>query len=560
MKVFLSLTGLYLKSFYNLPGKAAKGTKFDPKAALKTLGIGLLVLLVVGQMGFLFGASNMATYEALAPLGLQGIVLLNVAVIATILTLAIGFLTALSTYFMNDMELQFLAMPIKPRELFAAKFAAIYVSEAAISIFFVATALVIFGIKEAPHPLFYIWGFKAALLLPLPALAISYLIQIPLMGFARFLKNKQTILVVGGVIGLVMALGFNIYYQTMLGRLQDPAWIAANMAGPDALLTKLGRSYPPAYLTWRALSAPASWDAVLSLLGLAAVCVAGPALVILGLSGRYAKSLVGFNESHIKKLGAGADAFLRAKLVKRPAFLSLVARELRMMNREPMYMLNGPFIIVLMPVILGIMVVVQRDAFLGDPDMAGLLAMMQGGAGAIVAALSGVFLGSATSITCTSLSRDAKALPYLKSLPISAGRYMLAKLVHGLAFAAFGSAMGVGLVAYALRLGLGDIAAAFGAALAMGALLNLGGLWLDTANPRLRWDNPIAAMKQNPNAVIAIFGAMGLAGGGSYLAFTTGMSTGAFALWFGLVPAAAFVALLLPYPRYAARRLAAIEV
>jgi ABC-2 type transport system permease protein len=560
MKVFLSLTGLYLKSFYNLPGKAAKGTKFEPKAALKVLGIGLLVILVVGQMGFLFGASNLATYEALAPLGLQGIVLLNVAVIATILTLAIGFLTALSTYFMNDMELQFLAMPIKPRQLFAAKFAAIYVSEAAISVFFVATALVIFGIKEAPHPLFYVWGLMAALLLPLPALAISYLIQIPLMGFARFLKNKQAILVVGGVIGLVMAVGFNIYYQTMLGRLQDPAWIAANMAEPDALLTKLGQAYPPAYLTWRALSEPASLAAILSLLGLAAVCLAGPALVILGLSGRYAKSLVGFNESHIKKLGSGADAFLRAKLVRRPAFLSLVARELRMMNREPMYMLNGPFIIVLMPVILGIMVATQRDAFLSDPDMAGVLAMLQGGGGAIIAALSGVFLGSATSITCTSLSRDAKALPYLKSLPLSAGRYMLAKLVHGLVFATLGSAMGVGLVAYAVRLSFVDGAAALGASLAMSALLNLGGLWLDTANPRLRWDNPIAAMKQNPNAVIAIFGAMGLAGGGGYLAFTTGMGTGAFALWFGLVPAAAFVLLLLPYPRYAAKRLAAIEV
>ncbi len=560
MRVFLSLTALYLKSFYNLPGKRAPGAKARPKELLKALGIGLLALLVVGQIGAIFVVTNMAMYEALAPMGLQGLVLLNMAVLATVLTLAVGFLTALSTYFLNDMELQFLSMPIKPRELLGAKFAAVYLSEAAVSVFFIASAMVIFGIKEAPHPLMYLWGVIAGLLLPMPALALSYFIQIPLMSVARFLKNKQTILFIGGLLGLAIALGFNLYFQSTLSRIGDPAWIAERVAGPDSLLARLGGAYPPALFTWRALSDPASPQALGSMALMLILCMAGPALVIFFLSDAYAKSLVGFNEARIKKLGAaGADAFIRAKLKRGPVFLSLVKREITLMNREPMYLLNGPFLIVLGPLIIGIMMVAQKDAFLNDPDMAGVLALLGKGGGAIVAGLAGAFLGSGTSISCTSLSRDAKALPFLKSLPLSAGSFMLAKLAHGLLFAVLGSAMGAGLSGYALGLSASDLAAALTVAIGLSFLLNLGGLWLDTANPRIKWDSPMAALKQNPNSVIAILAAMGLAGAGGFAAFALGLSTWVFAFWFGILPLLAFALLLLPYPRYAAKRIAALE-
>ncbi|TFG83253.1 MAG: hypothetical protein E4H20_05940, partial [Spirochaetales bacterium] len=418
MSVFLSLAKLYLKSFYNLPGKKTPGDKADVKSILKTVGVAVLVVLVVGDIGFLFVATNMVMYDALAPVGLQGILLLNVAVMATVLTLVVGFLTALSTYFLNDMELQLLSMPIEPRALFGAKFTAVYVSEAAFSLFFMASAMIIFGIKEHPHPLMYLWGTMAGLLLPLPALAAAYFIQVPLLSVARFLKNKQTILLVGGVLGLFMALGFNFYYQSALAHVADPEWVARNMAGPDSLIARMGQAYPPALFTWRAMSYPATVDAVLSVLALAATCLVLPVLAFLVLPKAYANSLIGFNETHLKKLDtAASSAFIASRLRKRPAFWSLVKREVNMMNREPIYMLNGPMIIVLMPLIFGVMIAVQGDTLLSDPDMAGIMAMLKGGSGAAIAGLVGVFLGSGTSITCTALSRDAKALPYLKSLP-----------------------------------------------------------------------------------------------------------------------------------------------
>jgi len=364
----------------------------------------------------------------------------------------------------------------------------------------------------------------------------------------------------GGVLGLVFALGFNVYYQRMMVKLGGPAALAAMVGGADSMVARIGSAYPPAAFAWRAMSEPASGRAVLSMLGLIGSCVALPALALLLLSGAYVRSLVGFNEAHVKKLTrAGADAFIARRIRAGSPFAGLVAREINMMNREPMYLLNGPFVVVLMPVIIGVMLAVQKDAFLSDPDMAGVLAMLGSGQGAAIAGLVGAFMGTSTSIACTALSRDAKALPFIKSLPVSPRSYMLAKLCHALVFAAFGVAVGVGLMAFVLRLGVVDALAAAAAALALSILLNLAALWLDTANPRLSWDNPIAAMKQNPNSVIAILGCMGLLVGAGFLVFKFSMGTGELALWFGALPFAASAALLGPYLRFAERRVSALE-
>jgi ABC-2 type transport system permease protein len=346
----------------------------------------------------------------------------------------------------------------------------------------------------------------------------------------------------------------------MMMRFQDPAALAGSIASPESLVTRIGEAYPPALLAWKAMSAPATAGAFVSALALIAVCTAGPALVVLLLSGAYAKSLVGFNESYIRKLSRdGAQRFITRRIRSGSVFLAMVKREVTLMNREPMYLLNGPFIIVLLPVIIGIMLLVNGDAMFADPDMAGLSALVSGGFGAVLAALVGTFMGSSTSIACTAVSRDAKALPFIKSLPVKAGTYMLAKFAHAAMFGVFGSMVGVGLIGRALGLDALGLAAGLTVSLSLSTLLNLGGLWLDTANPRLDWDNPIAAMKQNPNAVIAILGTMGVAGGVGYLAFITGMQPGAFALWFGAVPAIVSGVLLVLYPRFAEKRLAQME-
>jgi ABC-2 type transport system permease protein len=554
---FPSLLKFYVLSLY-APARgapAAAAAKPSAKKVAKTLGIALLAILLTADVGSIFVAMNLSMYEALKPAGLQGLLLLNASITASALVLVLGFLTALSTYYMSQADSGLLALPLRGRSLLGAKMALVFLSEFAFAFFLILVASAIYAIKEAPPASFYLGALLTAASIPLLPLAAIYLVLIPLVTSLRPLRSKNAVMIIGGVVGMAFALLFNVYIQGATARMGDSAWVLAHFAGPDALLARAGLAYPPAFLAWRSMSSGglSSLGYGLANLGLG---LGAAALVALALGDAFARSLLGFDEVRVKRIAA-TKAFIDRSFTGRRPLVALLLREILLMNREPIYFINGPFVILLMPVFMAIALLTQKDA------IGALLAQAGGfkdGPGAMLAAAAfGAFLGSSTSICCTAISRDAKALPYLKALPLRYRDLALAKFLHGLAFALFGAL--VGGLAPALLLGLPPLeaAGAFFLAIAFSAFSCIAGLWLDTANPRLSWDNPTAALKQNPNSSILIVGAMALlAALGALSALLPWGKLAFFSLYFAAF-AGLTAASLAVYPRYAERRIAEIE-
>jgi len=525
----------------------------------KTVGIAALAVFVVADICGVYGYMNWATYTALKSAGMQGLMLLNATITAALLVFVVSFLTALSTYCASKADTNMLALPIKGRDLLGAKMAMVYLADFALAFLLIAIAALIYAIREAPPIGFYFGALLTALTVPLIPLAVIYLILVPLMIATRPLRNKNAVMIAGGIIGTAFALAFNFYIQSATSRMEDSSWVLANFAGPDAILARIGQAYPPAFLAWKSMTAISLLGPFCALANFA-LGLGATSLVALALGKAYAKSLLGFGEQRIKRVRA-TRSFMVRSFRARPALRSLFLRELRLMNREPVYFMNGPFVIVLMPLILAIGVIIMGQNHNAMHDLGPFLSSWKSQPWAMLASAAfGAFLGSSTSITCTALSRDAKALRYLKALPLNYRDFMLAKFLHGLAFAIFGSFVGGAGCATVLGLGLLDAAGAFLIAIAFSSFACIAGLWLDTANPRLDWDNPIAALKQNPNAMIFILGVMGLiAALGVVTAFIPWGKLGFFALYFGGFGAAT-AAMLAAYPRYAQKVIENIEV
>lgn len=337
--------------------------------------------------------------------------------------------------------------------------------------------------------------------------------------------------------------------------MNDNAWILEHFAGPEAFLARVGLGYPPAFLAWKAmfvggLSSLGFGAANLALGAAAVACVA------LCLGGPFARSLLGFDEQRVKRIAA-TKSFISRRFRRRRPLLALILREVRLMNREPVYFINGPFIILLMPIILAVMAIVQKGRL--NALLLQAAAFKEGPGAMLAAAAFGAFLGSSTSICCTAVSRDAKALPYLKALPIPYRDYALAKFLHGFAFAFFGALVGGGGATALLGLPAMESLGAFLLALAFSAFTCIAGLWLDTANPRLAWDNPTAALKQNPNSSILIVGVMALLGAlGALTAFLRWDKLAFFIAYF-IIFAVLAAAALAVYPGYAEGRIAEME-
>ncbi|MFQ3547838.1 MAG: hypothetical protein SNJ56_05820, partial [Termitinemataceae bacterium] len=320
MKQYSALVRLYLISFFSFSLKPRKiGSKRDIKSFLKIFFFSLIFIGLLADFAFIFITINTSVYKSLVYLGIPYFLFFNSALTITALSLIFGFTSALSSYSLGAQEQLLLSLPISPRIFLAAKMTAIYCMDVFLSIFFMVCSLIVFGLNNASTPLLYIYGIVIAFLLPLPAVAVSYLIQVPLFSVFSFLRNKQFLMILGGIIGLCFAIAFNVYMQSMFTNQDNLQWIAEQVAGPKAPVSVLGNYYPPAVLSMRALQNTGNINGFLSLLTLFVICLIPPLCVTLALGSLYVASLPGFSESFIKKLSQRERrSFFHAAFQKKP--------------------------------------------------------------------------------------------------------------------------------------------------------------------------------------------------------------------------------------------------
>ena len=566
MKVFFRLVKIYLASVFNFKNfktqiqkRKKKGDQTVTKnSKAKMLGMAILFLFVFAEFLFIFGFLIFGLYGTAKAVNNISILFEVTALLISFISLLFGSMLTISTYYIGEIEEQFLSMPIKPRTLFASKFFANSVNSLITSFAFFAVLMGIYGYMESPPFMFYISAVICALVIPLPMISVCYFFNILIMRFTRVFKNKNVIMAVNGILGMALALGFNYIIQSSSG--SDPEVLYKMVESKAAAFRNFGSYYPPLKLVGYILSEPTSVLSFLYILLLVAFCSALPALVIGFMSKLYTESLIGFNEKSIKKLEAKqVSSFLHKNIKKSSPFMAYVKREFRMMNRTPVYLLNGPFSIIFMPILLIVISIAKGLNLNNIPP--NIIDFMQGNAGFVITGLAAGFLGSMTNIADTALSRDAKFIPFIKSLPVDIAVYMYAKLAHAMIFALFAIVIGVSFAGFIFKFGLIHIVLSSLVALCFSALVNLVSLFLDTAHPKLHWDNPVAAMKQNTNVLFIMFFNMIILALSAVVVFLSMNSyLWLILIYFCGIPAAVIAVLNKPYGIYAENKIASIEL
>ena len=479
---------------------SAVGSTGENTSIVKT-GLFILFLIYIGGCFIvLFRTLTVNLYKSLQPLGMQQLIF-EIEITALFAFLFISnFLLTLSTYFIGSIEQALRAMPIPSRIFFAAKFLAHCLPAMIISISFFGITAVTYGRYEHPPAAFYAMALIGAVFFPLPIIGLCYLIHIGVMRMTKIFKQRRFVMMITGLLGIAMALGINYFVQSV-NMLRDVPDLAGTLSRYRQSISALIHYLLPVHFFADSLAAGSFSAAAGSFIPFIATCIVVPAAVIGLLSSLYEKTLDGFDDHTLKRLTASETVnLIRSKFARRSIFTALLLREIRMMNREPAYLLNGPFTIILLPLIYGIMHL--TGSLYLPPETA---AFMRGSAGVLIAGVCGAFLGSAGGVAATAVSRDAKNLSMIKSLPLSTKQYMQAKLVHAMLFAGVGACIGTGGIALLFSLKPLTVAAALIIALSLALFCNLLALMLDTVHPKLHWDTPAAAVKHNLNNIIMLF-------------------------------------------------------
>ena len=411
-------------------------------------------------------------------------------------------------YFSTDID-RLLPLPLRGREIAAAKFSAAYKMENVMQFILILACTIGFGLAT-DMPL---WRWPIAILLGLTLSLIPMLycaiLGILLMAFTRVVKSRDTVRKIS-VVFMLVVFALMALALTTLKKVDVDSWIV-NAASQDIPFVRIMNVV---FFENALLVEFLNDGAVLPILLSAVLHLVILAIFLLVADRFYINSVSRLGEgTHRKKSTAHADRALQNALMKRSAFRSYVSKEWKILRRTPVFFTNCILITWIWPVfvvIAGVMTGTDmapgaiRDR-IGDGESGFALAVM-------IAAFAAPFImGAMNSLGSNAFSREGKHYEVLQFLPVPVRTQWNAKAAIGIVVSFLGTApfflfFGIYGAVPVLQLILYILIAA-----AASVAVTYMGMLLDSVNPKLVWEDALSALRENYNTFFCMAIAIGIA-------------------------------------------------
>lgn len=452
----------------------------------------VILLFALVMFGFSMVLMTFGMYDALSEVGIQDIILPFVFGATCVVVFIFGIFYVVSTmYHAKDIDM-LRALPLKPFQILGAKFVTLVIYEYILEAYILLPVLVGFGIKSGAGISYIIYALLLLLATPTIGLSIASLIVMIVMRFTSFGKNKQVFNFVGSILILALALGLNFGMQK-LGNISQEQ-IAAIMSGQSSIVSVVSNIFPGVIFASQALLESSSLAGLGNLVLYLACCAAGIAVFLGAGQLLYFKGVIGITESAAKRKGVQD---IRKETLKTSSTSAYLKKEFRMLVRSPIGFMQCVLTNIMWPVLIAIMFF-SGDGLDGIKQL--LVAADPKFVIMILVGMSAV-ISSTNPTASTSISREGKAFYISKYIPLAISKQLSAKIITGFVLSVFGTII-ICVMAAVLGLSIVDAAIALLLGLAVGAVLSVAGVLIDSAHPKLEWMNEQQAIKQNLNVLL----------------------------------------------------------
>jgi ABC-2 type transport system permease protein len=559
MSKFLALLRAGLKSNFGL--SLVRYRIFKQKKDLWLMPVIALGFLGIGPLFYYYLKLIRSIYELLQPMHQQYALLTLGFLAGQLFILLFGLFYVISAfYFSKDLEI-LIPLPVRPFQVMMSKFGVILVNEYLTVALLVLPVLVYFGILARAGVMYWVEAALIYLFLPVIPLALVSLIIIVLMRFVNLGKKKDALIVVGSIFLIVMAMTLQFWLNRSTGEVPDSQAVVKFFASPDSLLNQVGSRFPPSIWATKALAGGFSASGVLHLFLFAGTSLLLLVGMVAGAEALFYRGLVGLGESGRRRSLSRADISRRVSSGRRPV-RAVLAREWRLMNRTPIFLLNGVLTVVIIPVVILLM----ATAGSSQSGLTVLIKLINSTQILGVVLASAGFMticGTLNGTSSSTFSREGGQFWISKVIPASAREQVTAKFLHSYFIALLGVAAASAVLILQFHIRLAPFAIALALALAASFVLTAVGMAIDLARPLLDWTNPQKAIKQNLNVLLAFLADIAIL---TILAFLCigmgklGLGGGSILVFLGLVLVGLSAAAWLFLVKFAEKRYPAIEI
>lgn len=507
MRGYLRITKLLLGLAFRkgLPGKRSPRTML----AGSIIASAILSACIAVGMGFI-GA-------AIADLGspsLTAIVMGYLILGDFMLTLVFGTLTIMSyLYFSRDSEF-FLSLPVGSNAVLCSKLTVIYIEEALVSAILVLPGSVVLGAVTGQTAMFYVVALIAVAFVPLAAVLLGGIVSVPLSYIAGFFRNR------GAVAAVLMLV---LFAALMAAYMIVPNVMSSSLAGgatDDVVAVLEGTFMAALYVVYplfclaRAgtlsgglVAGNAAASAAVDLAIFFGTIVA-LAAILLPLSALFYKRSILRQSEH-----AGGSSAKKGDYVRSGVLGSLVKKELKTLLRNASFAFQCLAGCVLSPVMcVFAMMVTGMDSTeaageqIGETAPEFIFVIIW----PMCVFLVVLMLGSLNLTALTSVTREGKTFIYSKLIPVPYSVQITAKRISAILPASISAVVSLICmsVTTGITVGIADPLSILTALLLFAAAIVLSTefyIYRDLKKPRLDWNTPREAVKNNSATLLPMF-------------------------------------------------------
>ena len=490
MKQLISLTKTLLRSnnrFFNLD--------IEDKNSLYYI---LAFILTITSLAWVMvGYATYCAYQAFAKVDNQNL-LLSVSLIAiSFITLVSSIIYIISVfYFSNDIDL-LIPMPIKSYKILTAKFLVVLIYQYIIDFFVLIPVWFIYGFEMKLGIMYYIYGAVIFFLVPIVPIIVASILLIIIMRLFSFGKNKEIMKAIGAVLSIILTLSF-----TYLAKYGDSFFDTYIVNNTNLFNTNILDSVPYLKLIIAAVENCNNYHGLFSMLFFSFFNAAlFFCFLVLG-NKIYLKSIIGSSEISTKESNVKEKDLLKY-LKYRNQFLSYVSKEIKVIIRNPIYLINcviTPFII---PLVIMIAFITQK----GIKVVFQMIKDLQSNIN--ISTVIGFFivfiiiLVGTNLVALTSISREKNAISIAKYIPMSYKKQVLAKAIVSFIIVSVPCFLILmcGMIFFRLSIFYCIIILLLAMPISFYSAMN--GVLVDLKDPNINWQNETQMIKQNMNVIVA---------------------------------------------------------
>lgn len=515
MKKIISLIKTDFNTTFGLSSIAYRFKNKKNRWQIIIFSIAMLSLL---PAYFLLVKGLVSIYDIYNEIGQKSMFLLLGFLGSQIIVFLFGLIYVMSKYYFSNDLAQLIPLPIKPSYIVGSKFMTLMISEYLTSLPVVLPFIFIYGIRGGEGIVYWIYSILLVIMVPVIPLVLASILIMVFMKYTNIGGKKDLIRIISGILFIVLMVyvQFKINSMTQKALMQGDNFLMNLVKDSNLLVKNLGLAFPPSMLATLSLSNYLNITGFVYLLVFIGTGVLSFVVMIYLSEGIFFDGLIGNIEVSASKGKSGKKLSIKDSTSQTKPYIALAKKEIIMLFKTPIYLLNSVGGVVMLPIIL-----VMYTIFGGDETMSEIIKFIELKPELIALAGIGfiVSLGMLNSVGSTTFSREGKNFWIQRTLPIKIKDQIIGRILASLIIQILGLIAILASFIFIIKINIITIILIAVLGLLGSIPMTQIGMIIDILRPLLTWTNPQQAIKQNLNVLISMGVGTLYVGSIGYLAF-----------------------------------------